>query len=166
MKFRSEQQWIDHYAQHKTLPGSRSRVVLSIQQVKDAYAKWKSRDSQRMAVTQACAQAHAQTTTCLLYYALSRAGSPYAAALRTRAGSLLHRLEAAHIEPRSLAPDKAQNGDNIVILNKYSHQALDSGLDPVFASYPITHSCKKDIMQACRKKDWAKVTELMRSILS
>jgi len=46
-------------------------------------------------------------------------------------GSLLQRLDCAHIFPVSLYPELCYVDVNIVLLNRYSHSMLDSYRDPI-----------------------------------
>lgn len=44
---------------------------------------------------------------------------------------LLEKLDAAHIWPVSIYPDLMYDKNNIVLLNRYSHENLDNMRDPV-----------------------------------
>lgn len=59
--------------------------------------------------------------------------------LQKRAPSiLLRKLDAAHIFPVSMYPDIMYNDSNIVMLNRYSHEALDNLRDPI-TNDPISY---------------------------
>jgi hypothetical protein len=68
--------------------------------------------------------------------------------LKKRAGSRLQRLDAAHFRAVSELPEYCYDPDNLVKLNRYSHEALDSCKDP------ITHA---SISKAERDEWWIKI---------
>lgn len=51
--------------------------------------------------------------------------------LYRRNGSLIKTLEVAHVLPRGAYPELKYEIDNLVLLNKYSHQMLDLYKDPI-----------------------------------
>lgn len=51
--------------------------------------------------------------------------------LKKNAGYLLNTLDPAHYLPVSMRPDLCYKSYNIVLLNRYSHQMLDSFKDPI-----------------------------------
>lgn len=62
-----------------------------------------------------------------------------ALALQKKApANIIKQLDAAHIFPVSLYPDIMYNDANIVILNRYSHEALDNLRDPI-TNEPISY---------------------------
>lgn len=51
--------------------------------------------------------------------------------LKTKAGYLLNTLDPAHYLPVSGRPDLCYKSYNIVLLNRYSHECLDSYKNPI-----------------------------------
>lgn len=56
---------------------------------------------------------------------------------------MLKKLDAAHIFPVSLYPDIMYDDHNIVTLNRYSHEALDSLRDPI-TGLPLTYEERQE----------------------
>lgn len=56
---------------------------------------------------------------------------------------MLHKLDAAHIFPVSLYPDIMYNDANIVMLNRFSHEALDNLRDPI-TNEPISYEERQE----------------------
>ena len=50
---------------------------------------------------------------------------------KTAAPALLHRLDAAHVFSVSSHPQMCYDADNIILLNRFSHEQLDSCRDPI-----------------------------------
>lgn len=57
--------------------------------------------------------------------------------------TMLQKLDAAHIFPVSLYPDIMYNDMNIVMLNRYSHEALDNLRDPI-TNDPISYEERQE----------------------
>ena len=57
--------------------------------------------------------------------------------LRKKAKFLLNTLDPAHYLPVSERPDLCYDYNNIVLLNRYSHEMLDSFKDPIYGN-PIS----------------------------
>lgn len=57
--------------------------------------------------------------------------------------AMLQKLDAAHIFPVSLYPDIMYNDMNIVMLNRYSHEALDNLRDPI-TNDPISYEERQE----------------------
>lgn len=57
--------------------------------------------------------------------------------------SMLETLDPAHVYPVSTHPQLTYYEDNLVLLNRYSHENLDSMRDPVLAR-PVSHEVVMD----------------------
>jgi hypothetical protein len=58
--------------------------------------------------------------------------------LKKNAEGILQKLDPAHIFPVSTHPNLCYEPNNIVLLNRYSHNMLDFGRDPILGE-PISH---------------------------
>mgnify|MGYP007057168830 CR=1 FL=1 len=58
--------------------------------------------------------------------------------LKRNGTGVLQKLDPAHILPVSTHPDLCYEPNNIVLLNRYSHNMLDFGRDPITGE-PINH---------------------------
>ncbi|HRS26402.1 MAG TPA: hypothetical protein P5140_07685 [Methanofastidiosum sp.] len=55
--------------------------------------------------------------------------------LRKRAGYKLNKLDVAHFLPVSERPDLCYDINNVCLLNRYSHEMLDSFRDPITGAH-------------------------------
>lgn len=83
--------------------------------------------------------------------------------LRHRAGSRLSRIDAAHFRAVSELPAACYELANVVCLNRYSHECLDSCKDPIYGAsiskserdlwwIRILHSNRKQFEELVAKK--------------
>lgn len=81
--------------------------------------------------------------------------------LKKKAGRLLQILDPAHIIPVSERPDLCYNSDNIVTLNRYSHEMLDNFKHPITGT-PIN---KQEVLawwkKIAKEKQWNNLVNLM-----
>jgi len=82
--------------------------------------------------------------TCRIYKVLSLSD---VMKLRINASFLLNQLDCCHIFPVSANPELTYCSSNIVLLNRYSHQSLDSYRHPVTGE-PIS---KEEVMDWWKK---------------
>lgn len=73
----------------------------------------------------------------------------------------LEKLDAAHIFPCGLYGELIYNINNIVLLNRYSHEALDNMRDPI-TNEPITYEERQEWWKRIAKeKQWSILMNLL-----
>ena len=71
------------------------------------------------------------SNTCRLMMVITAKQGLY---LKKNGSGLLDTLDPAHVFPVSTHPKLCYEPDNVVILNRYSHNMLDSGRDPIMGN--------------------------------
>ena len=74
----------------------------------------------------------------------------------------LEKLDAAHIWPVSIYPDLVYDKNNIVLLNRYSHENLDNMRDPI-TGQPISYEERQAWWQKISGCQWQKLLNRLDS---
>lgn len=74
--------------------------------------------------------------------------------------ALLLKLDAAHIFPVSIYPDIMYNKDNIITLNRYSHENLDNMRHPITGE-PITYEERQSWWEKIAGSQWERILKYL-----
>lgn len=72
----------------------------------------------------------------------------------------LEKLDAAHIWPVSIYPDLMYDKNNVVLLNRYSHENLDNMRDPVTGE-SITYEERQAWWERIANGQWQKLLHVL-----
>lgn len=127
-----------------------------------AYQKHIKKQEYAIGLKQAFSQVHSTSRKCRIYYCLP---DSLKILLKNNAKSELMKLEAAHIKPRSRGnKEDAKEVSNMVLINKFSHRALDSYKDPIFNKFNLTINQREDLMCAACEENKDKFLQILKIV--